>query len=53
MVGQAILRVGTEQGQELLIANRSDLNLRDSHAVSVFLQKHKPRNVILAAATVG
>ena len=53
MVGQAILRVGTEQGQELLIANRSDLNLRDSRAVSVFLQKHKPRNVILAAATVG
>jgi GDP-L-fucose synthase len=53
MVGQAVLRVGKEQGQELLTANRSDLDLRDSRAVSIFLQKHKPANVILAAATVG
>jgi GDP-L-fucose synthase len=53
MVGQAVLRAGKEQGQELLIANRSDLDLRDSRAVSIYLQKHKPTNVILAAATVG
>jgi GDP-L-fucose synthase len=53
MVGQAVLRVGKEQGQELLTANRSDLDLKDSRAVSIFLQKHKPANVILAAATVG
>jgi GDP-L-fucose synthase len=53
MVGQAVLRVGKEQGQELLTANRSDLDLRDSRAVSIYLQKHKPTHVILAAATVG
>jgi len=53
MVGQAVLRVGKEQGNELLTANRSDLDLRDSRAVSIYLQKHKPTNVILAAATVG
>jgi GDP-L-fucose synthase len=53
MVGQAVLRVGTEQGQELLTANRADLDLRDTRAVSDFLQKHSPANVILAAATVG
>ena len=53
MVGQAVLRVGIEQHQELLTASRSELDLRDSQAVSNFFQRHKPKNVVLAAATVG
>jgi GDP-L-fucose synthase len=53
MVGQAVLRAGIEQGQEVLTANRADLDLRDSKAVSNFLRKNKPTNVILAAAKVG
>jgi GDP-L-fucose synthase len=53
MVGQAVLRVGIEQRQELLTASRSELDLRDSQAVSNFFQRHKPKNVVLAAATVG
>lgn len=53
MVGQAVIRVGLEQGQELLTANRADLDLRDAQAVSDFLKKHKPTSVILAAAKVG
>ena len=36
-----------------MTVNRADLDLMDSHAVSIFLHKHKPANVILAAATVG
>lgn len=53
MVGQAILRVGKEQGQELLTANRAELDLSDFQAVSSFLKKHKPENIIFAAAKVG
>ncbi len=53
MVGQAVLRAGIEQGQDLLTANRADLDLQNSHEVSIFLKKHKPKNVILAAAKVG
>ena len=53
MVGQAVLRAGIEQGQALLTANRADLDLQNSHEVSIFLKKHKPTNVILAAARVG
>lgn len=53
MVGQAVMRVGKEQGQKLLTVNRADLDLRDSHAVSGFLRKYRPANIILAAATVG
>jgi GDP-L-fucose synthase len=53
MVGQAVLRAGIEQGQEVLTANRTDLNLRDAQAVSIFLRKYRPTNIILAAAKVG
>lgn len=53
MVGQAILRVGKEHGQELLTANRAELDLSDFQAVSSFLKKHKPENIIFAAAKVG
>jgi GDP-L-fucose synthase len=53
MVGQAVLRAGIEQGQEVLTANRADLDLRDAQAVSKFLQKYRPTNIILAAAKVG
>lgn len=53
MVGQAVLRAGIEQGQDLLTANRADLDLQNSHEVSNFFKKHRPKNVILAAAKVG
>jgi len=53
MVGQAVLRAGIEQGQEILTANRTDLDLRDAQAVSSFLRKNRPTNIILAAAKVG
>ncbi len=53
MVGQAVLRAGIEQGQDLLTANRADLDLQNSHEVSIFLRKHKPTSVVLAAAKVG
>jgi GDP-L-fucose synthase len=53
MVGQAILHVGKKQGQELMTANRAELDLSDFQAVSSFLKKHKPENIIFAAAKVG
>ena len=53
MVGQAVLRAGIAQDQDLLTVNRADLDLQNSHEVSIFLKKHKPTNVILAAAKVG
>ena len=53
MVGHAVLRAGIEQGHDLLTINRADLDLRDAQAVSNFLQKNRPTNIVLAAAKVG
>jgi GDP-L-fucose synthase len=53
MVGQAVLRSGIVQGQDVLTVNRDDLDLRDAQAVSIFLRKNRPANIILAAAKVG
>ena len=54
MVGSAIVRQLAKNADiELLSASRSELNLRDSSAVNTFMQKYKPEQVYLAAATVG
>ena len=54
MVGSAIVRKLAERGvQNLILRCRSDLDLRDSNAVSSFFIQEKPEVVILAAARVG
>jgi Nucleoside-diphosphate-sugar epimerases len=53
MVGQAIHRRLQAEGAEVLTAGRAELDLRDGAAVGAFLAKHRPHQVILAAAKVG
>ena len=53
MVGQAIHRRLQAEGAEVLTADRAELDLRDGAAVGAFLAKHRPHQVILAAAKVG
>jgi nucleoside-diphosphate-sugar epimerase len=53
MVGQAIHRRLQAEGAEVLTADRSALDLRDGAAVGALLAKHRPSQVILAAAKVG
>jgi len=54
MVGSAIERA--MRGRDfpnIVVAPRSELDLIDEHAVSIFLRREKPDVVILAAARVG
>jgi GDP-L-fucose synthase len=54
MVGSAIMRTLQERGfQNIITAPRSEVDFREEHAVSAFLQRKKPDVVILAAAKVG
>jgi len=54
MVGSAIVRLLESRGfGNLLLASRSQLDLKDSLAVSEFFEGQKPDVVILAAARVG
>ena len=53
MVGQAIHRRLQAEGAKVLTADRVELDLRDGAAVGAFLAKHRPSQVILAAAKVG
>jgi GDP-L-fucose synthase len=53
MVGQAVMRMGRIHAKALLTADRANLDLKNSKAVLKFLQKEKPKSVILAAAKVG
>jgi GDP-L-fucose synthase len=54
MVGSALIRrLGSEGFSNLLVRDRSKLDLRDECAVAKFLAKEKPAVVILAAAKVG
>lgn len=53
MVGSALCRRFQNEDCEVLIANRTDLDLRHQAEVSDWMAEHKPDAVILAAAHVG
>jgi GDP-L-fucose synthase len=54
MVGSALIRrLGSEGFSNLLVRDRSKLDLRDECAVTKFFAEEKPAVVILAAAKVG
>ncbi len=59
MAGSAILRClrskgyGESNGGSLLKATREELDLRDSKAVDIWMDREKPQVVVLAAAKVG
>ena len=54
LVGSAVVRKLKEKKfKNILVANRDKLNLFDQNKVNKFLQKNKPKLVILSAARVG
>jgi GDP-L-fucose synthase len=54
LVGSALVRELARRGcDNLIVATRSELDLRDPHAVSRFFAEHSPNGVFLAAAKVG
>ena len=54
MVGSAIVReLSKDPDVQLLLAPRSELDLRDNKAVQMFMQQNKPDEVFFAAARVG
>jgi GDP-L-fucose synthase len=54
LVGSAIVRRLRSAGYEnLLVATRRELDLRDQHAVDRWMQEHRPEQVYLVAGTVG
>jgi GDP-L-fucose synthase len=54
MVGSAIVRqLSSDSDVRLILAHRSELDLRDCAAVKAFMQLHKPDQVYFAAARVG
>jgi len=53
LAGAAITRAFRAQGADVLVVNRSNLDLLDSQATKTFLSKIKPAMVIDAAAKVG
>lgn len=53
MVGSAVLRALSRRGLEILTVDRSDVDLRDPHAVHAWMAEQRPELIILAAAKVG
>ena len=54
LVGSAVLRKLKDKNfKNIIIVERSKLNLLDQKKVESFLKKHKPKIVILSAAKVG
>ena len=54
MVGSAIYRqLKADETNELIVANRDELDLCDQHAVRAFIADHKIDQIYLAAAKVG
>ena len=53
LAGAAITRAFRAQGADVLIVNRSNLDLLDSQATKTFLSRIKPAMVVDAAAKVG
>ena len=53
MVGSALIRLLKDQEVEILIKDRTELDLLNQAAVQVFFKKEKIDQVYLAAAKVG
>lgn len=54
MVGSAIVKKLSQNSDiEILVAPKSEVNMKDAEAVKDFMQSHKPDQVYLAAAKVG
>lgn len=53
LVGAALVRALRARGVSLLLATRSELDLRRQSEVEAFFARHRPRQVYLAAARVG
>lgn len=53
MVGSACVRRLQTEGCEIVVAPRSEVDLRDQRQVEAFLAKRRPDVVIIAAAKVG
>lgn len=53
MVGSAIVRRLTDEGCEILTADRGDVDLREQSAVRTWMNSHRPDIIFLAAAKVG
>lgn len=53
MVGSAIVRRLASEHCEILVADRSELDLKDQSAVRAWVDQHKPDAVFVAAAKVG
>ncbi len=53
MVGSATVRRLERENCEILVADRTELELRDQAAVLTWMERAKPDVVIVAAATVG
>src|SRR6478752_7113708 len=53
LVGSSIARRLAGEGCQVLRADRSELDLRNQHAVKEWMRSTRPDVVIVAAATVG
>lgn len=54
MVGSAIVKKLSQNSDiEILVAPKSEVNMKDANAVQDFMEIHKPEQVYLAAAKVG
>lgn len=53
MVGSSLCRRLKREESSILVADRAELDLRDSHAVNAWFEAQRPEVVFLAAAKVG
>jgi len=53
MVGSAIVRRLARESCEILVVDRSEVDLRDQAGVTSWMERAKPDVVVIAAATVG
>ncbi|MET1754484.1 GDP-L-fucose synthase [Novosphingobium sp. RD2P27] len=53
MVGSAIVRRLGQENCEVLVIDRSEVDLRDQHAVRSWFARERPETVLVAAAKVG
>jgi GDP-L-fucose synthase len=53
MVGSAITRCLTQRGDDVLMADRATLDLRNQSGVEVWLKQNRPAAIVFAAAKVG
>ena len=53
MVGSAVIRALADRQNEILTADRSDLDLLRQTSVEQWVERHRPDVVVVAAARVG